>query len=68
LMGVAKRLAKNPPGLNFGYRLHNHLGANVLAARCKAEGRPHPRIVAMQAGMAWKKAGRPALAVRQLAV
>ena len=49
LVGVAKRLAKNPPSKGWGFRLHCHRGARALADRCRAQGIVHPRIAAMHA-------------------
>ena len=67
LTGVARRLAKNPPAADWHLRLYSHYGARVLADRCKAQGIPHPRIVAMHRGLKWKRAGRPALPAGQIA-
>lgn len=58
LIGVAKRLAKNPPAKGWGFSLHCHRGARILADRCRAQGIEHPRIVAMHAALARKRAGR----------
>ena len=61
LIGVARRLALNPPPAGWGLSLGRCYGARVLADRCRVECRPHPRIAAMNRGLAWKRAGRPAL-------
>jgi hypothetical protein len=47
-VGVARRLAVNPPDPKFARRLHGAYGGHVTARRCRAAGIPHPRIVAMQ--------------------
>ena len=68
LIGTAKRLALHPPQSGFGRRLQGAWGGNATARKYRALGLPHPRIVAMHAAMAWKKAGRPPLPGRQLPV
>jgi len=66
LKGVARRLAKNPPAANFAKRMFAQKHARALVRKCQAAGVEHPRIVAMRRGLAWKRAGRPALPSRQL--
>ena len=55
LIGVARRLAKNPPKVNFARSLASCYGNNLYNARLKAEGRPHPRIVAMHRALALRR-------------
>jgi hypothetical protein len=47
LIGVAKRLAVNPPVKNFARALNAHHGIGVFVRRIRCEGRPHPGIAAM---------------------
>ena len=68
LIGVARRLAVNPPKPRFGYSLHACQPARALARQCRAAGIEHPRIVAMRRGLRWKQAGRPVLAACLLPV
>lgn len=49
LVGVARRLAKNPPDRQFGLSLHRHLGAKGLVRRVRRDGIVHPGIAAMRA-------------------
>ena len=48
LIGVAKRLAVNPPVAKFARSLRGHHGAGILVRKCRALGVEHPRIVAMR--------------------
>ena len=69
LIGTAKRLALHPPAANFGNVLHAYWGAKVNARKHRAIGiELYPGIAAMQAGLKWKRAGRPALPSKQLPV
>jgi len=67
LIGVAKRLAVNPPVKGFGksllVRRAVRKGGLALARKCRETGIPHPGIAAMH----WKMAKFP-LSVGQLAV
>jgi hypothetical protein len=47
LIGVAKRLAVNPPVSNFARSLNGYVGAGVFAQVLQREGRPHPGGVAL---------------------
>lgn len=49
LIGVAKRLAVNPPASNFAQSLFAHHGARSLARCVRNRGIAHPGIVAMHA-------------------
>lgn len=66
LVGVAKRLAVNPPIPNFGVRLHRHHGANALIERYRRQGIPNPHVAVMNAARAWKRAGCPSLPSAQI--
>ena len=52
LIGVARRLAKNPPVPRFGYKLHAQLnaplGGQSLARKCKALGVHNRGIIVMR--------------------
>jgi hypothetical protein len=65
LIGVAKRLAKNPPAKGWGLSMLRVQGGNGLARKCRALGIPHPGVASM--ARMWKRAPGP-LPSRQLEV
>lgn len=49
LIGVAKRLAVNPPKVKWGLSMLNSQGGKAFARQLRCSGRSHPGIVAMLA-------------------
>ena len=47
LIGVAKRLAKNPPKAKWGLSMLRSRGGKAFARQLRCSGRRHPGIVAM---------------------
>lgn len=49
LIGVAKRLAKNPPAEGWGFRMYCRLGGHGLTRKCREQGIPHTIQIARRA-------------------